>query len=34
MSPDTISAITDAALEEVMIWQNRELDEFYPRDFP
>ena len=30
MSPDTISTITDAVLEEVMIWQNRQLDEFYP----
>ena len=30
MSPDTISTVTDAVLEEVMIWQNRQLDEFYP----
>ena len=30
MSPDTISTITDAVLDEVMIWQNRQLDEFYP----
>lgn len=30
ISPDTISAITDAVLEEVMVWQQRELDEFYP----
>ena len=30
MSSDTISIITDAVLEEVMIWQNRQLDEFYP----
>lgn len=30
MSPDTISTITDAVLEEVMLWQNRQLDEFYP----
>jgi len=26
MSPDTISTITD----EVMVWQNRQLDEFSP----
>ena len=30
MSPDTISTITDAVVEEVMLWQNRQLDEFYP----
>ncbi len=30
MSPDTISTITDAVFQEVMIWQNRQLDEFYP----
>ncbi len=30
MSPDTISTITDAVLDEVIIWQNRQLDEFYP----
>ena len=30
MSPDTISTITDAVLDEVLIWQNRQLDEFYP----
>ena len=30
MSPDTSSAVTDAVLEEVTIWQNRQLDEFYP----
>ena len=30
ISPDTISAITDAVLEEVMVWQQRELDEFDP----
>lgn len=29
-SPDTISTITDAVLDEVMIWQNRQLDGFYP----
>ena len=28
ISHETISAITDAVLEEVMIWQNRQLDEF------
>lgn len=32
MSPDTISTITDAVLE-VMLWQNRQLDEFYPAIF-
>lgn len=30
ISHETVSAITDAVLEEVMIWQNRQLDEFYP----
>ena len=30
MSPDTISTITDALLDEVMLQQNRQLDEFYP----
>ena len=30
MSPDTISTVTDAVLEEVLIWQNRQLDQFYP----
>ncbi|EEI28286.1 transposase, Mutator family [Corynebacterium glucuronolyticum ATCC 51867] len=30
MSPDTISTVTDAVLDEVMVWQNRQLDEFYP----
>lgn len=30
MSPDTFSTITDVVLDEVMIWQNRQLDEFYP----
>ncbi|WP_431831346.1 IS256 family transposase [Corynebacterium pseudodiphtheriticum] len=30
MSPDTISTITDAVLDEVMIWHNRQLDDFYP----
>lgn len=29
MIPDTISTITDTVLEEVMIWHNRQLDEFY-----
>lgn len=26
MSPDTISTITDAVLEEVLVWQNRQLE--------
>lgn len=30
ISPETISAITDAVLDEVMVWQNRQLEEFYP----
>ncbi|WP_460486820.1 IS256 family transposase, partial [Corynebacterium atrinae] len=30
ISHETISAVTDAVLEEVMWWQNRQLDEFYP----
>ncbi|PSA69948.1 hypothetical protein BT091_00005 [Corynebacterium diphtheriae] len=30
ISCDTISAVTDAVLDEVMVWQNRQLDEFYP----
>ncbi|APT91801.1 transposase [Corynebacterium phocae] len=30
LSPDTISAVTDAVLDEVLAWQNRQLDEFYP----
>ncbi|MGJ9645405.1 IS256 family transposase, partial [Actinotignum sp. GS-2025b] len=30
VSPETISAITDAVLDEVLTWQNRQLDEFYP----
>lgn len=30
ISHETISTITDAVLEEVMDWQNRGLDEFYP----
>lgn len=30
ISHETISAITDAVLDEVMEWQNRQLDEFYP----
>ena len=29
ISHETISAVTDAVLDEVMIWQNRQLDEFY-----
>lgn len=30
LSPNTISAVTDAVLEEVTAWQTRQLDEFYP----
>lgn len=30
ISHETISAITDDVLDEVMIWQNRQLDDFYP----
>lgn len=30
ISHETISAVTDAVLDEVMMWQNRQLDEFYP----
>jgi putative transposase len=30
LSPDTISAVTDAVLEEVKAWQTRPLDEIYP----
>ncbi len=30
ISHETISAVTDAVLDEVMAWQNRQLDEFYP----
>lgn len=30
ISHETISTITDAVLDEVMLWQNRQLDEFYP----
>jgi putative transposase len=30
LSPDTISSITDAVLEEVKAWQTRPLDETYP----
>ena len=30
LSPDTISKITDAVLEEVKAWQTRPLDELYP----
>ena len=30
MSPDTISTVTDAVLEEVLVWQNRQLEQFYP----
>lgn len=30
VSHETISAVTDAVLDEVMVWQHRQLDEFYP----
>ncbi|STC66226.1 transposase IS3525 [Corynebacterium diphtheriae] len=30
ISHETISAVTDAVLDEVMLWQNRQLKEFYP----
>ena len=30
ISHETISAVTDAVLDDVMVWQNRQLDEFYP----
>ena len=30
ISRETISAVTDAVLDDVMVWQNRQLDEFYP----
>ena len=30
ISHETISAVTDAVLDEVLVWQNRQLDEFYP----
>lgn len=33
VSPDLISAVTDAVLDEVAIWQNRPLDAVYPLVF-
>jgi putative transposase len=30
VSPALISNVTDAVLEEVKLWQNRPLEEFYP----
>ena len=30
ISHETVSAVTDAVLDEVMMWQNRQLDDFYP----
>ena len=30
LSPETISKVTDAVLDEVTAWQNRPLEEFYP----
>ena len=29
-SHQTIAVVTDAVLDEVMVWRNRQLDEFYP----
>ena len=34
LSPDTISAVTDAVLEEVTAWQTRQLDEFLSSHLP
>ena len=31
VSPDLISAVTDAILEEIAEWQSRPLDALYPR---
>ncbi len=33
ISPDLVSAITDAVLEEVALWQNRPLEASYPLVF-
>ena len=33
VSPDLVSAVTDAVLEEVTSWQNRPLDAVYPLVF-
>ena len=33
ISPDLVSAVTDAVLEEVAIWQNRPLEAIYPLVF-
>jgi hypothetical protein len=30
VSPDLVSAVTDAVLEEVALWQNRPLEPVYP----
>ena len=30
ISHETISAVTDVVLDELLVWQNRQLDEFYP----
>jgi transposase-like protein len=34
VSPDLISRVTDAVLDEVREWQNRPLDPVYPVVFP
>ena len=33
VSPDLVSAVTDAVLEEIAEWQNRPLDALYPLVF-
>lgn len=33
ISHETISSITDAVLDEVMVWQHHQLDELYPAIF-
>ena len=33
VSPDLVSAVTDAVLDEVAIWQNRPLEPVYPLVF-
>ena len=33
VSPDLISAVTDAVLEEIALWQSRLLDPVYPLVF-
>jgi putative transposase len=34
VSPDLISTVTDAVLDEVAIWQPRPLDPVYPGSVP